>query len=337
MEGSAVCTQCTPPSFSFLPGGVECISAKPGEVYEQVEWPRVALTLVGVVLHEIAGKTLEDLTQTWTDVLTSYTASNYQLHVLQVAHSIVSTTSTQILVAIETKISAGEKSSGKVGNVVKAAESALGALLDELNGSIYGNASQSEERRVLELATSSSFRNDLVRQFDHLKLFDGALTADMVNLSVVDPAFTSTRAVACTPGTYFSLGAEYSTRECLPCAVGSFSASSGSLKCASCPRGTFSALEGRKSAIFAPRGLIRRLELRPAWRARGSPTTARASGPTWSSLCVLALHYCARSAGRFARGAQVTVASESRTKAWRSWRPCELMVALWTKCGTIRW
>ncbi|KAE9339778.1 hypothetical protein PF008_g11412 [Phytophthora fragariae] len=260
-EGLSVCTQCQPPSFSFLTGGVECIFAKPGEVYERVEWPRVLLELAVTGKREIVDESLEIVFQTWRDTLTSHTASSYQLHVLQVAQSITSTTSTHILVAVETitptKVSADKKIPGKVENAVKDAENALDDLLDELNASIYGNESHnSEEGQILDLITSRSFQNSLVRQLDHLNLFDGALTSDMVNLTVLDPAFTSTRAVACTPGTFFTLteDSNQTDRECRPCVPGSFSASSGSLKCEPCPRGTFSALEGQAKCESCPVG-----------------------------------------------------------------------------------
>ncbi|KAE9227136.1 hypothetical protein PF004_g11443 [Phytophthora fragariae] len=245
----------------FLTGGVECIFAKPGEVYERVEWPRVLLELAVTGKREIVDESLEIVFQTWRDTLTSHTASSYQLHVLQVAQSITSTTSTHILVAVETitptKVSADKKIPGKVENAVKDAENALDDLLDELNASIYGNESHnSEEGQILDLITSRSFQNSLVRQLDHLNLFDGALTSDMVNLTVLDPAFTSTRAVACTPGTFFTLteDSNQTDRECRPCVPGSFSASSGSLKCEPCPRGTFSALEGQAKCESCPVG-----------------------------------------------------------------------------------
>ncbi|KAE9039127.1 hypothetical protein PR001_g7648 [Phytophthora rubi] len=245
----------------FLTGGVECIFAKPGEVYERVEWPRVLLELAVTGKREIVDESLEIVFQTWRDTLTSHTASSYQLHVLQVAQSITSTTSTHILVAVETitptKVSADKKIPGKDENAVKDAENALDDLLDELNASIYGNESHnSEEGQILDLITSRSFQNSLVRQLDHLNLFDGALTSDMVNLTVLDPAFTSTRAVACTPGTFFTLteDSNQTDRECRPCVPGSFSASSGSLKCEPCPRGTFSALEGQAKCESCPVG-----------------------------------------------------------------------------------
>ncbi|KAE9007498.1 hypothetical protein PF011_g11099 [Phytophthora fragariae] len=245
----------------FLTGGVECIFAKPGEVYERVEWPRVLLELAVTGKREIVDESLEIVFQTWRDTLTSHTASSYQLHVLQVVQSITSTTSTHILVAVETitptKVSADKKIPGKVENAVKDAENALDDLLDELNASIYGNESHnSEEGQILDLITSRSFQNSLVRQLDHLNLFDGALTSDMVNLTVLDPAFTSTRAVACTPGTFFTLteDSNQTDRECRPCVPGSFSASSGSLKCEPCPRGTFSALEGQAKCESCPVG-----------------------------------------------------------------------------------
>ncbi|KAE9034627.1 hypothetical protein PR002_g8020 [Phytophthora rubi] len=267
-EAAEFCVPCPEGSYSnastnqnFLTGGVECIFAKPGEVYERVEWPRVLLELAVTGKREIVDESLEIVFQTWRDTLTSHTASSYQLHVLQVAQSITSTTSTHILVAVETitptKVSADKKIPGKDENAVKDAENALDDLLDELNASIYGNESHnSEEGQILDLITSRSFQNSLVRQLDHLNLFDGALTSDMVNLTVLDPAFTSTRAVACTPGTFFTLteDSNQTDRECRPCVPGSFSASSGSLKCEPCPRGTFSALEGQAKCESCPVG-----------------------------------------------------------------------------------
>ncbi|KAE9110684.1 hypothetical protein PF010_g11073 [Phytophthora fragariae] len=267
-EAAEFCVPCPEGSYTnastnqnFLTGGVECIFAKPGEVYERVEWPRVLLELAVTGKREIVDESLEIVFQTWRDTLTSHTASSYQLHVLQVVQSITSTTSTHILVAVETitptKVSADKKIPGKVENAVKDAENALDDLLDELNASIYGNESHnSEEGQILDLITSRSFQNSLVRQLDHLNLFDGALTSDMVNLTVLDPAFTSTRAVACTPGTFFTLteDSNQTDRECRPCVPGSFSASSGSLKCEPCPRGTFSALEGQAKCESCPVG-----------------------------------------------------------------------------------
>ncbi|KAG6617140.1 Tyrosine-protein kinase ephrin type A/B receptor-like [Phytophthora cinnamomi] len=146
---------------------------------------------------------------------------------------------------------------GKIGDAVEAAENALSDLLDELHDSISGKSSpDSAVDQLSDLFTSTSFRNALMHQFDHLNLFAGALTFDMVNLTVTKPPFSSTRAKPCNPGTYFSQGEQSSEadRECLPCAVGSFSASSGSLKCDPCPRGTFSALEGLATCESCPVG-----------------------------------------------------------------------------------
>ncbi|KAJ8550478.1 hypothetical protein ON010_g10591 [Phytophthora cinnamomi] len=221
-EGLAACALCPSPSFSFLTGGIECIFAQPGEIYEQVEWPRAALDLYGVEQREVSDEGVEGLLQTWTDTLTSFTTSNYSLHVLQILQS---TTSTQILVAVETttptvtNTSAGNVLPGKIGDAVEAAENALSDLLDELHDSISGKSSpDSAVDQLSDLFTSTSFRNALMHQFDHLNLFAGALTFDMVNLTVTKPPFSSTRAKPCNPGTYFSQGEQSSEadRECLP-------------------------------------------------------------------------------------------------------------------------
>ncbi|GMF37640.1 unnamed protein product [Phytophthora fragariaefolia] len=263
-KGSVKCTACQLPTFSFLTGGSKCIIAKPGEVYQHVEWPRALLSLAGVEMHDIIRKgvdsvpIIEVLILAWIDILTSYTASNYELHVLQVVQANTSIL-TWIIVAIETlestKGPAGKNFPGKVGDAVhqaaEAAESAFEGLLSELNASFSTKGGESD-KHLADLVSSISFRDTLVRQFDHLNLFDRSLTFDMVNLTAVDPPFSSTRAVACIPGTYFVQ--TDTDRECRPCAAGSFSTSSGSLKCEPCARGTFSAIEGLTMCEPCPAG-----------------------------------------------------------------------------------
>ena len=80
-----------------------------------------------------------------------------------------------------------------------------------------------------------------------------ALPFTLVNESIVDPAFVSTRAVACAAGTFFTVIGE-SERVCQLCPVGSYSSSSGALKCTPCPRGTFAAEERSDVCKVCPIG-----------------------------------------------------------------------------------
>ncbi|KAG2814944.1 hypothetical protein PC119_g25713, partial [Phytophthora cactorum] len=258
-----------PPSFSFLPGGVECSTARPGEVYDHVEWPRLALALAGVEQNDLVDTTsdrvspIDVLIQAWTDTLTSSSGSSRRLHVLQVRQDSGSTQLTQIVVAVEmmsplsTKTQADNRLEKELGDAIhqaaEAAESALGDLLDELSGSSAGKGSQeSDVDHLADLVTLNSFRDALVRQFGRAKLFNGALSFSMVNVSMVEPPFNSTRALACPPGTFFSPTED--ERVCLPCPIGSYSRTSGALKCEPCPRRTFSSEKGLETCKPCPLG-----------------------------------------------------------------------------------
>ncbi|KAG2793176.1 hypothetical protein PC116_g27715, partial [Phytophthora cactorum] len=269
VNGSRECTRCQPPSFSFLPGGVECSTARPGEVYDHVEWPRLALALAGVEQNDLVDTTsdrvspIDVLIQAWTDTLTSSSGSSRRLHVLQVRQDSGSTQLTQIVVAVEmmsplsTKTQADNRLEKELGDAIhqaaEAAESALGDLLDELSGSSAGKGSQeSDVDHLADLVTLNSFRDALVRQFGRAKLFNGALSFSMVNVSMVEPPFNSTRALACPPGTFFSPTED--ERVCLPCPIGSYSRTSGALKCEPCPRRTFSSEKGLETCKPCPLG-----------------------------------------------------------------------------------
>ncbi|KAG7388194.1 signal peptide, CUB domain, EGF-like 1 [Phytophthora pseudosyringae] len=274
MNGSTACTPCQAPSFSFLPGGIACRFANSGEVYEHVEWPRLTLDLAGVEVHDLLDVTdtqvspIEVLLQAWTDTLASYSGSSCPLHVLQVSQRLETTQLTQIIVALEmtsllsTKTQADSSLAKKVGDAIhqatEAAESALSDLLGELNGSSVGKESQvSDIDQLTDVLVSSSFRDALVRQFGRANLFHGSLSFSMVNVSMVEPPFNSTRAVACAPGTsFFSVtgSSNESKRECVPCPVGSYSSTSGALKCERCPRGTFAEEEGLEMCKSCPLG-----------------------------------------------------------------------------------
>ncbi|KAF4136333.1 putative ephrin-receptor like [Phytophthora infestans] len=265
-NGSVECTRCLPPSLRFLPGGTECSLARPGEVYDHVKWPRLALDLTGVDLVDTASDRVSPfdvLIQAWTDTLTSFLGSRRPLHVLQVRPLSSSAQMTQIVVAVETispvstTAQAGNNRAKEVGDAVhqaaKAAQSALDDLLDELEGSSAGRGNQeSDDDHLADLIHSSSFRDALVRQFGRANLFDGALSFSMVNVSMVEPPFTSTRAVACPPGTFFSV--IDNERVCLPCVIGSYSRSSGALQCDPCPRRTFSSEKGLDKCKPCPLG-----------------------------------------------------------------------------------
>ncbi|KAI9982900.1 hypothetical protein PInf_006700 [Phytophthora infestans] len=239
---------------------------RPGEVYDHVEWPRLALDLTGVDLVDTASdreSPFDVLIQAWTDTLTSFLGSRRPLHVLQVRPLSSSAQMTQIVVAVETispvstTAQAGNNRAKEVGDAVhqaaKAAQSALDDLLDELEGSSAGRGNQeSDDDHLADLIHSSSFRDALVRQFGRANLFDGALSFSMVNVSMVEPPFTSTRAVACPPGTFFSV--IDNERVCLPCVIGSYSRSSGALQCDPCPRRTFSSEKGLDKCKPCPLG-----------------------------------------------------------------------------------
>ncbi|ETP39897.1 hypothetical protein, variant 1 [Phytophthora nicotianae P10297] len=268
-SGSKECTRCQPPSFSFLPGGVECSLARPGEIYDHVEWPRLALDLAGIEQHDLVDTTdgqaspIDVLIQSWTDALTSYSGSSRPLHVLQVTQQSDVTQLTQIIVAVETssplptKLQADNKLEKEFGDAIhqaaEAAESALDDLLDELKGSSDGKERRESDIDLLaDLVSSSSFRDALVRQFGRANLFQGALAFSMVNVSMVEPPFNSTRALACSPGAFFSI--TDNERVCVPCPIGSYSSTSGALKCELCRRRTFSSEKGREKCKPCPLG-----------------------------------------------------------------------------------
>ncbi|KAG3049620.1 hypothetical protein PC122_g23486, partial [Phytophthora cactorum] len=260
---SQKCHACPPGS---TPGTT---TARPGEVYDHVEWPRLALALAGVEQNDLVDTTsdrvspIDVLIQAWTDTLTSSSGSSRRLHVLQVRQDSGSTQLTQIVVAVEmmsplsTKTQADNRLEKELGDAIhqaaEAAESALGDLLDELSGSSAGKGSQeSDVDHLADLVTLNSFRDALVRQFGRAKLFNGALSFSMVNVSMVEPPFNSTRALACPPGTFFSPTED--ERVCLPCPIGSYSRTSGALKCEPCPRRTFSSEKGLETCKPCPLG-----------------------------------------------------------------------------------
>ncbi|KAL3669403.1 hypothetical protein V7S43_005799 [Phytophthora oleae] len=262
MKGSTGCTPCQTSAFSYLPGGVKCSLAQPGEVYERVEWPCFALDLAGVERHDLldaANGQIALLLQLWMDTLSSYSGSTRTLHALQVSQHPESTYGTRIVVAVESTTlptkSTDDGLRNDTGDVIheatEAAESALGDLLNTLSGS--NTDGENEVEKFGDLVISSSLRDALVRQFNHAKLFAGALSFSMVNISMVEPQFKSIRAVPCDPGTFFSFTGE-SERVCLPCPTGSYSSTSGSLTCERCPRGTFSPKEGLEICQPCPVG-----------------------------------------------------------------------------------
>ncbi|OWY98019.1 hypothetical protein PHMEG_00031323, partial [Phytophthora megakarya] len=264
VNGQITCTPCQSPSFSFLPGGVECSFAKPGEVYEYVEWPRLALNVVGFKLQNLPDTTndsIDALTEVWAYMLTSYLDSTYRLHVLQVKQPSGLSQLTQILVAAEMIIvktheenKPEKRARDAFHQATETAKSALEDLLDELDGSISDQGKdESETDQLADLVQSNSFRDAMVRQFRRVNLFDGALPFSMMNMSMVEPPFNSTRAVACAPGTFFSVTSGME-RVCLPCRVGSYSSISGALKCELCPHGTFAAKEGLEMCNTCPLG-----------------------------------------------------------------------------------
>ncbi|KAG3135916.1 hypothetical protein PC128_g25987, partial [Phytophthora cactorum] len=261
VRGSEATDLCVP-----CPEGT---TARPGEVYDHVEWPRLALALAGVEQNDLVDTTsdrvspIDVLIQAWTDTLTSSSGSSRRLHVLQVRQDSGSTQLTQIVVAVEmmsplsTKTQADNRLEKELGDAIhqaaEAAESALGDLLDELSGSSAGKGSQeSDVDHLADLVTLNSFRDALVRQFGRAKLFNGALSFSMVNVSMVEPPFNSTRALACPPGTFFSPTED--ERVCLPCPIGSYSRTSGALKCEPCPRRTFSSEKGLETCKPCPLG-----------------------------------------------------------------------------------
>ncbi|CAH0492528.1 unnamed protein product [Peronospora farinosa] len=265
-NGSITCTQCQLPSFSFLPGGSKCILAKPGEVYDHVTWPSFALNLAGVEQHDLLTKRsqvspIDVLIQTWTETLTSYSGLNCSLHVLRVHQPLGSAELTEIIVAVEITTPVSPKTridntlekgvSDAIHQATKAAENALNDLFDELNRSDTKEPKDIDQ--VAALMRSNSFQNALVRQFRRTNLLTGALPLIMVNVSLVEPSFRSTRAVACAAGTFFTVIDKF-TRKCQLCPVGSYSSTSGALKCKPCPRGTFSAKEGMESCTLCPLG-----------------------------------------------------------------------------------
>uniref|UniRef100_M4BEN6 TNFR-Cys domain-containing protein n=1 Tax=Hyaloperonospora arabidopsidis (strain Emoy2) TaxID=559515 RepID=M4BEN6_HYAAE len=270
-SGSTMCEPCQAPSFSFLPGGDKCTLAEPGEVYERVEWPRLALDLAGLGLHDLLTQDdhvspIDVLIQIWTDTLTSYSGTNRPLHVLQVHESHGASQSTQIIAAIEVEnlLAPGTRtdSSGldkglndAMQQAAEDAESALDDLLDELKGSASGEGLQmsSDIDQLAALVRLRPFRDALVRQFDEAHLLSGAWQYNLVNVSKVEPLFISIRAVACPTGKYFTVTAD-SKRSCQSCPVGSYSSTSGALECKPCPRGTFTAKAGRKVCKACPAG-----------------------------------------------------------------------------------
>ncbi|KAK1930442.1 Leucine-rich repeat receptor-like protein kinase PEPR2 [Phytophthora citrophthora] len=267
-NGSTKCTLCQGSSFSFLPGGVKCSLARPGEVYEYVKWPCLALDLAGVdhndLFHTTNGQVapMDILLQLWMDTLSSYSTSSRMLHLVQVSQHFDSVYMTRIVVAVETTSALSTKSTGGLKNDVEdaiheateAAESALGDLLNTLGGS--NTDGENDIDKFGDLVASGSLREALVRQFDRANLFAGILSFSMMDISMVEQSFNSTRAVPCNPGTFFSFTGRSgkSERVCLPCPSGSYSSTSGSLACELCPRGTFSPQEGLEMCQPCPVG-----------------------------------------------------------------------------------
>ncbi|KAI9982896.1 hypothetical protein PInf_006696 [Phytophthora infestans] len=248
-NGSVECTRCLLPSLRFLPGGTECSLARPGEVYDHVKWPRLALDLTGVDLVDTASDRVtpfDVLIQAWTDTLTSFLGSRRPLHVLQVRPLSSSAQMTQIVVAVETispvstTAQAGNNRAKEVGDAVhqaaKAAQSALDDLLDELEGSSAGRGNQeSDDDHLADLIHSSSFRDALYGE-----RVDGRTSLHLNSSGGV------------SPGTFFSV--IDNERVCLPCVIGSYSRSSGALQCDPCPRRTFSSEKGLDKCKPCPLG-----------------------------------------------------------------------------------
>ncbi|RLN55807.1 hypothetical protein BBJ29_006691 [Phytophthora kernoviae] len=187
-------------------GGVNCSIAESGEVYEYVEWLRLILDLPGIERSSLVGDggdeheyPIDDLVQAWTDTLTGYSVSVRQMHLLQVSTVGVFL---EIVVAVETHFAKTKKSELKESstdaahNVVEATESALEELLEELGGSAArGQETENDDEKLANLVMTSSFREALARQFGRVNLLDGALSSSILNVSIADPPFRSTRAV----------------------------------------------------------------------------------------------------------------------------------------------
>ncbi|KAG7394583.1 hypothetical protein PHYBOEH_005001 [Phytophthora boehmeriae] len=196
-------------------GGVKCSTAEPGEVFEHVEWSRLVLKLPGIERESLVGDggsgPIDVLIQSWSDTLTGYSLSVQRLHLLQIAEA---ETSLEIIVAVEAYFAEASNSrlekslTDAVHEVVGAAESKLNELLDELGGSAAGDAeAKNENEKLADLVTTSSFRQALARQFERVNLLDGALSSCLLDVSIADPPFRSTRAVPCPVGSDAAAGA----------------------------------------------------------------------------------------------------------------------------------
>ncbi|KAL7994563.1 putative tyrosine-protein kinase ephrin type A/B receptor [Plasmopara halstedii] len=270
-EGSTFCIQCATPSFSFLPGGVKCGLARPGEVYDHVKWPRLALSLAGVELRDHVNASsdqesrLEALIHIWTEMLVSYSGLSCVLHVLQVVSR--PNHSTQIFVAVEPTIGSANESQfdqrmknyvgDTIQHVVEAAKKTTETFLSKPDLSQIDNRDKENDvNQLRHLVRSKLFQEALVRQINRANLIKWPLSYGMVNLSMVEPPFSSTRALKCPFGTYFSTTKDLNKneRKCLPCPIGSYSRVSGALQCELCPQGSFSSEKGQNSCHSCPLG-----------------------------------------------------------------------------------
>ncbi|CAH0519646.1 unnamed protein product [Peronospora belbahrii] len=269
--GSITCIQCTLPSFSFLPGGTRCIHAKLGEAYEHVKWPRLVLDLVGVEQHELLTKRgeslpLDVLIQTWTDTLTNSLGFTCNLHVLQVHQPPESSSFTKIIVAVEMETTLLSPMTDLDPRLVmkggrddqdratKTVINALDELLNEFNGSNDDGKEFDGDQVMTDLISLQSFQDTLVRQWHHMESVTSQMSSlNLVNISIDNVPFVSTRAVACRAGT-FSIVLDTSERTCQACPKGFYSFTTGALECTPCPQGTYSAATGSTICNLCPSG-----------------------------------------------------------------------------------
>lgn len=296
--GSTRCENCPEGTFAVFGGGLSCDHPRNGEILQQVEWPRVRMTLMGMTLADFHERFSSNATGNLPVLNSSiantrpakaaadsvrlaldlFAVENVKLHVIsiEIASAVEDMTDVVIDLAIEkvpiqlsnrgklhsasfeeqfklAKVSALELSSVTKKNQEEeertqgtgAISSLLGGVKDAFNffskpetaepaSEIQANTSQG----LAETVASEGFRRHVGRNLgltDALKRPISKMLVQMELLSEAE-AWRTTRAVACPPGSFFSL----INSSCELCQPGFFSNESGVLGCRKCPKGSFS-------------------------------------------------------------------------------------------------
>lgn len=256
--GSVVCHECVPPSFSLLGGDTSCRVAGPGEIYEVVAWPTLAMHVQGVSQSDLGGDTTgAALIQAWQETLSGYGITNLSLHLQEIAPESPDDDLLQITFAVETipskDSSAKEKDSlvqsfkNKASEVRRFVDRTRDAVDQWINSFNNSKPSSSNGLNISELVTTPGFVSTLLRQMSvHHVLND--LSPQLLRIEADESHLIEcTRAVACPPGTFFVLNGTNMDRTCDLCPNGTYSDRVGAMTCSPCARGSFSEEPGQTS------------------------------------------------------------------------------------------